>query len=44
MTGSRLNDPEMLHVLLRVDIAYKQLLFSVIFKKKKRKKSRLTGD
>jgi hypothetical protein len=39
VTGSRLNDPEMLHVLLRVDIAYKQLLFSVIFKKNKERKA-----
>jgi hypothetical protein len=41
VTGSRLNDPEMLHVLLRVDIAYKQLLFSVIFLKKKKKEKQI---
>jgi hypothetical protein len=41
VTGSRLNDPEMLHVLLRVDIAYKQLLFSVILKKKKKKEKQI---
>ena len=41
MTGSRLNDSEMLHVLLRVDIAYKQLLFSVILKKKRKKEKQI---